>query len=133
MKNTRRIILHFAWLILGITLIVLGVLGIVDSFWSGMGVGLLAVGVLRLVQQIRLCKDDAYREKVETEVTDERNRFLRGRAWAWAGYLFILISAVAVIVLRVMGQVLLSTFASYALCLMLVLYWVAYLILQKKY
>ena len=133
MKTGRRAVIYGFYILLGTTLMALGVGEVVDAFWSGMGGGLLGVGIVRLIQMYRLKKDDTYREKMETEMTDERNRFLRNKAWAWAGYLFILIAAVAVIVLRVMGQALLSQAASYALCLMLILYWVSYLILRKKY
>jgi len=133
MKLGRKTAIYVVYIILGVALLALGIAEIVDSFWSGMGSGLLAVSILRLVQLCRIRKDETYREKVETERTDERNRFLRNKAWAWAGYLFILIAAVLIIVLRVMGQELLSMAASGAVCLMLVLYWVAYLILKKKY
>ncbi len=133
MKIGRRALIYGFYILFGVTLIVLGALEKVDAFWSGMGGGVMGVGLVRLIQLYRLKKDDAYREKMETEVADERNRFLRNKAWAWAGYLYILIVAVAVIVLRVVGQELLSQAASYALCLMLILYWGAYLILRKKY
>ena len=45
----------------------------------------------------------------------------------------LLISAAAGIVLRILGQELLSMAASCAVCLMLLLYWVTHLILKKKY
>ena len=64
---------------------------------------------------------------------DERNKFLSTKAWAWAGYLFIIITALSVIVLRVLGQELLSTAASGAVCLLMVLYWICYMVLKKKY
>ena len=133
MKLGRRAVIHGFYMLLGATLVALGVGEVVDAFWSGMGGGLLGVGIVGLIQLYRLKRDDAYREKMETEVKDERNAFIRNKAWAWAGSLFILIAAVAVIVLQVMGQELLSQAASYALCLMLILYWVAYLILRRKY
>lgn len=129
----RRTIPLIIYTVLGVILIGLGFAEIIDEFWSGMGGGLLAVGLMRTVQMIRLKKDESYREKTETEIKDERNCFIRNKAWAWAGYLFILIAAVAVIVLRVAGQELLSFAASGAVCLMLVLYWVCYLVLRKKY
>ena len=129
----KDIIFGAIWLLLGLVLTALSCLETLDAFWSGMGGGLLGVGIVGLIQLYRLKRDDAYREKMETEVKDERNAFIRNKAWAWAGYLFILIAAVAVIVLQVMGQELLSQAASYALCLMLILYWVAYLILRRKY
>lgn len=132
MKN-RNLIIYILYLVIGLTLLGLGIANVVDSFWSGMGSGLIFVSVLRLIRVYRLNKNEEYREKVETEISDERNRFIRNRAWAWAGYLFILISAAAVIGLKVAGLDLLSTAASVALCLMLVLYWVSFFILRKKY
>lgn len=131
--NGKRIAAQILWAILGCVLLVLGCFEVVDPFWSGMGTALMVVGVMRLIRAYRFSKDASYREKVEIEIGDERNRYLRGKAWAWAGYLFILITAVAVIVLKVVGQELLSIAAGGAICLMLVLYWGAYLLLRKKY
>jgi len=133
MKCGRKLFIYILYIVLGTTLFSLGCMEIVDSFWSGMGSALIVISVVRLIQFYRFRKDEAYREKVEIETSDERNRFLRNKAWAWSGYLFILITSVFVIVLRVAGQELLSLAASYAVCLMLILYWVCYLVLRKKY
>ena len=121
------------WVIIGMVLIGLSFAGIVDEFWSGMGSGLLVVGIIQLIRFYRLQKNEAYREKMEIEASDERNHFIRNKAWAWSGYLFILISAVACIVFKIMGQDLLSMAASGAVCLMLILYWISFIILKRKY
>ena len=128
-KNSYPIVL----LVAGLVLTGLGMAEIVDEFWSGMGSALLVMGIIRLLRFYRLKKNDSYREKMETAQTDERYQFIRMKAWSWAGYLFIMVSAVATIILRVLGQDLLSQFASFAVCLMLVLYWVSYFVLKKKY
>ena len=120
-------------LIAGLALIGLGVAEIVDEFWSGMGSALLVVGALRLLRYYRLKKNEAYREKMETAATDERNQFIRMKAWSWAGYLFIICTAVSVIVFKLLGNDLLSQASSWGVCLMLVLYWVSYFVLKKKY
>ena len=133
MKNNRKILSYGIYLLLGVILWILGMAEMVDEFWSGMGSALVLVGILRLVRIYRFKNDEAYREKMEIETTDERNRFIRNKAWAWAGYLFILVAACAVIILKVMGQEVLSMAASGALCLMLILYYVSYFILRKKY
>lgn len=133
MKNDRRIIVSGIYIILGMVLFALGLMEIVDAFWSGMGAALIVVGVIRLAQFFRFRKDEAYREKMETETSDERNRFIRNKAWAWSGYLFVIIAAVSTIVFRVMGQELISRVAGFAICVLLILYWGSYLVLQKKY
>lgn len=121
------------YIILGGILIGLGFVGVVDEFWNGMGFALLIVGVIQLIRRYRLEKNEAYREKMEIEVSDERNKFIRNKAWAWAGYLFIMIMAAACIILRIIGQEILSMAASGTVCLMLVLYWVCYFFLKRKY
>ena len=133
MKSDRRMVLSIFWVLLGAALFICSALGMVDSYWSGMGGGLLGVGIVQLIRHIRYRKNEDYREKVDVANSDERNRFLTGKAWAWAGYLFVLISGVATIALKVLGQDMWSLACSYALCLLLVLYWGAYFVLKRKY
>ena len=121
------------WLVLGLPLIGLSIAGLVDSFWSGMGSALVVIGTCRLLRAHRLSKSEEYREKMETFETDERFHFLRAKAWSWAGYLFVIIAGVAVIAFKALGMDAASQAASYALCLLLVLYWGAYFVLKKKY
>ena len=128
-KNIYPIVLMVA----GLALAGLGFAEIVDEFWSGMGSALLVMGIIRLLRYYRLKKNDTYREKMETAQTDERNQFIRMKAWSWAGYLFIICSAVSVIVFKLLGNDLLSQASSWSVCLMLVLYWISYFVLKKKY
>ena len=128
-KNIYPILL----LVAGLTRAGLGIAEIVDEFWSGMGSALAIVGALRLLRFYRLKKNESYREKMETAATDERNQFIRMKAWSWAGYLFIIVSALGTIIFKILGQDLLSQVASYTVCLMLVLYWISYFVLKKKY
>lgn len=126
MKFNRRIIANVVYIILGAVLLGLGFAEVLDAFWSGMGGALIAVGVIRFVQILRYSKDEAYREEKEIEAKDERNQFLRNKACSWATYLFILIAACATIAFRLLGQDLLSQAASFAICILLVLYWLCY-------
>lgn len=121
------------YIVLGCVLVGLGSAGMVDEFWNGMGSALLVIGVIQLIRRYRLDKNEAYREKMEIETNDERNKFIRNKAWAWAGYLFVMIMAVSCIVLRIVGQDVLSMAASGAVCLMLVLFWGSYCFLKRKY
>ena len=121
------------WLAIGLPVMGLSIAGIVDEFWSGMGTALVVIGLCRLLRAHRLNKNDEYREKMETFETDERFHFLRTKAWSWAGYLFVIIGGVSVIVFKILGMDTASQAASAAVCLLLVLYWGAYFVLKKKY
>ena len=132
MKKTD-IIFGVIWILLGLALTVLCCLETLNEFWSGMGSALMVIGIVRLLRGYRLSKSETYREKREVAKTDERFHFIRNKAWAWAGYLFIIICALGTIVFKLLGLDLLCVASGGAMCLMLVLYWVSFLILKKKY
>ncbi|MBP3677974.1 MAG: hypothetical protein J6I97_06475 [Agathobacter sp.] len=129
----KSYLVSILYLLIGAILLGLSFAGKVDEFWNGMGSALLVMGVIQLIRRYRLEKNEAYREKIEIETNDERNQFIRNKAWAWAGYLFVMIMAVTCIVLRIVGQDVLSMAASGAVCLVLVLFWGSYYILKRKY
>lgn len=137
MKTNRNIkarwILGILYLLIGLSLTVCGLLNLVDDYWSGMGGALIIISVMQIVRLIRYKTSPQYKEETDTAVRDERNRFLGMKAWSWASYLFVIIAAVATIVFKVLGNDTLMFAASGSVCLMLILYWVSYLIVRKKY
>ena len=86
---SKKIILGAIYISIGSVLFGLGCAKMIDYFWSGMGGALVAVGIVRVLHILRYCKDESYREKQEIEAKDERNQFIRNKAWAWSGYLFV--------------------------------------------
>ena len=133
MKFNKRLIANITEIVIGIILVICGAVGFLDSYWSGMGTALIVVGGLMMIRQVRYSTNAEYKESVDVEIHDERNKFLRMKAWSWAGYFSVLIGAVASIVLRILGQNQLSQFAGLSVCLLMVLYWASYFILKKKY
>ena len=131
--NNKRFIASITEIIIGFILTICSMFGIVDEYWSGMGAALLMVGIIFLIRQIKYRTNEQYREKYDVERTDERNRYISGKAWGWAGYLFVIISAVASIMLKLAGREDLMRMASGSVCLIIVLYWISYMVLKKKY
>ena len=133
MKLNARKVYSIICLVVGAVLVALAFAGKVDSFWNGAGSGLLAVSILNLLRIRRVAKDPEYRENMEIEEKDERNAFLRDRAWAWAGYAFVLITAVSALVLRACNLIMYSNAAAMAVGLMCVLFTICLAIVKRKY
>lgn len=137
MKTNRNVLIR--WIlcilygILGMALLACNLLNVIEEYWGGMGAAFLFIAVLQAIRLIRYRTSAKYKEETDTAVNDERNRFISSKAWAWAGYLYIMISAIATIVLKLLGQETLMFFCSGSVCVILVLYWVSYFILRKKY
>ena len=133
MKIEKRFYLNIFYIIAGAALLACGIFEIVDNFWSGMGGALIGVGTIRMIQFVKFRKNPEYREKLETETKDERNKFISLNAWAWSGYAFVLLNAIGTIAFKIMGNDALSQYCSFMVCLVLILYWISYLVLRKKY
>lgn len=137
MKANRKIITRAVvaalYFIIGASISIFGEFAAIDPYWSGLGTALIVVGALQMIRIIRYNTNAKYKEETDIAVQDERNRFLSTKAWSWAGYIYVLIAAVASIVFKLIDQELLMFAASGSVCLILVLYWVSYLIIRKKY
>ena len=131
--SKKRIVIQILEILAGIILLGLGIAGKVDEFWSGMGGALIGVGGMYLVQTIRYHKNEAYRENVNTERNDERNRFLYMKAWQMTGNWFVIIAAVATFVFKFAGKEDLMMLCGGAVGLMTFMYWIFFLYLKKKY
>ena len=131
--NTKRLIASIVEIVLGLALWFCGAIGLIDSYWSGMGGGLIGVGIVFLVRSIRYMRDPEYKEEYDIEISDERNKFIRLKAWSWAGYLYMMLAAVGSIVFKLMGREDLMFFCSGSVCLVLVLYCISYMVLKNKY
>jgi len=134
MKNYgKRIFLSIFWIVLGIALCACHFVGLIEEYWGSMGFAFIIVGILQVIRHIRYRTNKEYQEKFDIEVQDERNKFISNKAWAWAGYLFVLIAACGTIVFKLLGKEDLMMLASGSVCLIIVLYWISYLWLKKKY
>ena len=130
--NKKRFIVSIIEIIVGISLIIGSFLR-VDEYWSGMGTAILVVGILNLIRVVKYKTDDVYREKWNIEVNDERNRYLKLKSWAWAGYLFVISGAIGAIGFKIAGREDLMMIASYSVCYMMILFWISNIFLRKKY
>lgn len=133
MNNKRRMIVSACWIVLGLALMGAHAAGLADDYWSGMGTGLFVVGILQMIRHIRYETDKAYKARRDVEAGDERNRFISGRAWAWAGYWYVIIAALASVVFRLSGDDVMTQMAARSACLVMLLYWGSYFILRRKY
>lgn len=128
-----RTIASILEVIIGITLFVCSFFNLIDEFWSGFGVAMLVVGTLFLLRNIKYHKNEKYREEIDVQNNDERNKFISMKAWSWAGYLFVIIAAIGTIGFKLAGKEELMMLCSGAVCLIVFLYWISYVILRKKY
>ena len=133
-NDNKRLALSVFWVILGAALIILTLTDVLgDTIYAGMGGALMAIGILQVIRRVKYKKDPEYREKIDTETSDERLSFIRLKSWGWTGYIVILVEGVGVIISMIVGNALVQQVLSYSVCLILVVYCISYFVLSRKY
>lgn len=133
MKHNRRLIASISEIVIGAALWAASLFAELDSYWSGAGSALIGVGAIFLWREIKYRRNPEYKEQVDTETNDERNKYLGMKTWSWTGYATVMILAVSSIGCRIAGYGDISTLLGGIVCLMMVLYWLIYVYLSKKY
>ncbi len=132
--NNKKLILSCFWVVLGIVLVILATTEVIkNEFYGGFGGGLIAVGILQIVNNIKYRKNSDYKNKVDIDSQDERNRFIRMKAWSWTGYTLVMVFGIATIVFAVMEKSEFAKLSSYLVCGTIGTYWIIYTILNRKY
>lgn len=133
MKHIKPFSLSIFWVVLGAVLIVCHLAKLIEDYWFSMGIAFIVVGILQIIRHIRYKTNAEYRENYDIANNDERNKFIGNKAWAWAGYLYVMIAAVGTIVCKLLGREDLMMFCSGSVCLIMVFYWLSWLWLRRKY
>ncbi len=132
--DNKKLALSIFWLVLGVVLLGLSFIGKLDSSaYSGIGAVLMVIGICRIIAIIRYRRDPGYKEMVDTKINDERNRFLRMKSWSWTGYIVVLGGAVGSVIAMFMGQETLQIMLGWMVCVIMLLYWIIYMVLSRKY
>ena len=134
MYNNKRLALSIFWIVLGVVLLGLSVTEVIDStYYGGMGGGFIAVGILQVMRNLKYRRDPEYREKIDVEVSDERNKYLRMQSWSWAGYIMVIGLAISSVIAMILKQERVQLTLMYSMCALLMVYTISYYILSRKY
>lgn len=132
MKN-RRLVLGIVYITIGLLLSILSFTLVIDDWWQSFGVAIFIVGVVNIFRYRKYVTNAEYREKVDLSNNDERIRFLSMKAWSWAGYAFVMLAALGVIGFQIAGLRTWSLACSFCVCIVMLMYWISYMALNKKY
>lgn len=130
--NNRRIILSITYVLIGIVLLVMTSFGLLDSIMYGFGTGLLVCGALLTYKNLKYKNNPEYRENRDIEINDERNKLNRMKAWSYAGYITVILFAIATIVAMVASNRDKMMAFSMPSSTLLFIYLVSYIIISKK-
>lgn len=133
-KMQQRSIIGIFYILLGLALIIADMLkGFENNYFTSFGMALIFMGIIRLFQYRKITQDDKSMRKQELAESDERIRMIAERARSWAFSLSITGAGIWVIVQNLLGHHEEALPYAWYVCGMVVLYWISYFMIRKKY
>lgn len=133
-KLKQRLYLAVCYIAAGLLLLTAGIAtGTENYFFTAFGFALIAMGLVRIRRYRNITRDERTIRQQELAETDERNRMMTERARSWAFSFSILVGGIAVVVLSLLGYHDEAQPFAWFVCGMTALYWVCWLVVQKKY
>ena len=132
--DNKKLTINICLMLIGIVVWGLAFSGKLPSgYWDTLGVTLVIIEALQIARNLRYRKDAEYKKKIDIESGDERNSYIRLKAWSYTGYLFVIGAALISLILYIAGKEEIGRILSYCMCAELVIFYVSYLILSRKY
>lgn len=133
-KLKTRLCYAIGYMVVGVALILLQLTGSVDNEMSScFGAAFTVCGVVRVIQYIRLINNKDRMEQREIAEKDERNIMLWEKARSITFGIYVILAGTAIMVLYAIHMEFVGKIIAYALCTLVVIYWICYIIVKRKY
>ena len=124
----------------GVVCIVLGAIMIIgvtatkseNEYISAFGFALAMVGVGRIIQYLKITKNEDSIKKQKINETDERNLSIIQKAKSATFSIYLLISCSVVIITALIDMPDVAKWVGYSQFVLVIIYWICYFIYQKK-
>ena len=133
-KMKHRLWIAIFYIALGLILVIADAINHFENyFFSSFGSALMIMGILRIIRHRKTMRDDQSLRKQELAESDERIRMIAERARSWVFSLSVTGAGILVIVLSILGHHDAALPFAWYVCGMVILYWICFFVIRKKY
>lgn len=133
-KLKFRLYLAIGYITLGGIMMVLSFTGAAkNEMISSFGAMFAVVGIARIVQYMRIIKDESAIRAREIAETDERNIMIMTKARSLTFSVYIMLSGAAIIVLYLLNKVFIAQIIALVICALTIIYYICYHIIKRRY
>ena len=133
-KLKQRLWIAISYIVLGLILVIADAVNHFENyFFFSFGFALVIMGILRFIRHLKTMRDDQSLRKQELAESDERIRMIAERARSWVFSLSVTGAGILVIALNILGHHDAALPFAWYVCGMVVLYWICYSVIDKKY
>lgn len=133
MTKVQQTAMYGVVFVAGIIVFLMGCFGVLNGYWSGLGMAFACMAGVRLVQAWRYHHDPTYARRVEAVNTDERIAFVANKAADLTFRTSVLVLFALSVVMRVLNHGVVADTLALTAALQTLAYWVTYTIMSQKY
>lgn len=132
-KLKQRLYIAVIYIALGVMMIV-GVFATKpdNDFISSFGFAIIVMGIVRIRNYFMITKNEDTIRKQEIIETDERNIAIQNKAKSATFSIYTLLLGTAVIILSLFNMHEIAKWLAYSVLLLVAIYWICYMVYQKK-
>ncbi|MEE0264181.1 MAG: hypothetical protein UD936_00990 [Acutalibacteraceae bacterium] len=132
-KLKIRLFLAIGYIILGLAMIVIfNIIKTENTFLSSFGLALTVVGIAKTRNYFLITKNEETLKKQQIAENDERNIAIANKAKSVSFVIYIIIVCSSVTVLYLLNHTALANILSASVCVLVMIYWISYWIINKK-
>ncbi len=132
-KLKTRLYVAIIYIALGILMIAGVFLSKSDNdFISALGFAVAMVGVARIIQYLKITKNEDSIKKQKINETDERNLSIIQKAKSATFSIYLLFSCTVVIITSLFDMPDVANWFGYSQFVLVIIYWIAYWVIRKK-
>ena len=133
-KLKQRLFVNLFWAVLGLGMILYWFLTETDNTYPlSLGIAFIFIGIVRIIQYKQTVADEKVLREKEIAEKDERNRMISERSKSWVFSFSIIAAGILVIILNLLGYHEEALPFAWYVCGMVVLYWIFWNIIRRKY
>lgn len=133
-KLTTRLYLAIGYALIGIAMtITTFIKQIENNFFLSYGIALVGCGIVLMIKNYKLIKNQEKMKMQEIKEKDERNIMIINKARSTTFSLYIMISFILIILFNILNMQQQALMIAYSTCLLLIIYVICYYIFQRKY
>jgi len=133
-KLKKRLLVNLFWAVFGLGMILYCFFTDTNNTYPfSLGIAFIIIGIIRTIQYRQTVTDEKVLREKEIQEKDERNQMIAERAKSWVFSFSIIAAGTLVIILNLLGYHDEALPFAWYVCGMVVLYWICWNIIRKKY
>lgn len=133
-KLKIRLFTAISYIIIGIALIIVfNIVKTENNFLSSFGFALVMIGVVNVRNYCLITKNEDTIKKHQIAESDERNIAIANKAKSVSFIIYVILACLLVIVLEILNKTQLAMTLSATVCFLILIYWISYWIIRKKF